>query len=94
MSQSLDRLVYMINQIARNLRLHAHPAAATADHVAHFWDPRMKAMIIDHLAVGGAGLDAIAAAALQRLRDGPAPAPQTAATEYDDTDCGGGSDAG
>lgn len=89
MSRTLDRLIYMANQIARNLATHPDPAAATADHVLHFWDPRMKALILDHVTCGGAGLEPSALAALTVLRAGAEPAPQTLATAIN-----GGSDAG
>ena len=47
MMSNLERLVYMANQIARNFEAIGHDAAAaaTADHIASFWDPRMKAQI-------------------------------------------------
>lgn len=70
MSHSLERLIYMANQIARNLAHEHDPAAATADHIRKFWDPRMKALIRDHLRAGGAGLDAVARQALERLAPG------------------------
>jgi formate dehydrogenase subunit delta len=31
--------------------------AAIADHITKFWDPRMRAEILVHLAAGGEGLD-------------------------------------
>lgn len=70
MMSNIERLVYMANQIARNLDA-SHPdqaAAATADHIAHFWDPRMRALILDHLAKGGTGLSDIARSAITQLR--------------------------
>lgn len=94
MSNSLDRLIYMVNQIARNLAAHPDPASATADHIAHFWDPRMRTMIFAHLAAGGAGLDPVASAALRRLLGLGPPAPQTGATEFNAVNEPGGSDAG
>jgi formate dehydrogenase subunit delta len=42
-----ERLVYMANQIAREFALVGDPAAATADHIGKFWDPRMRARILD-----------------------------------------------
>jgi formate dehydrogenase subunit delta len=60
MSGSLDKLVYMANQIARNLK----DADATAAHIRAFWDPRMRAMIRAH---DGTGLSDIAQAAVARL---------------------------
>jgi len=93
-SSSLDRLIYMANQIARNLATNADPVRAIADHVASFWDPRMKAMIFDYLAGGGEGLDASTRAALDLLADGSAPGSQSEATHFNRVDEGGGSDAG
>ncbi|MBS0476263.1 MAG: formate dehydrogenase subunit delta [Proteobacteria bacterium] len=57
----------MANQIARNLAAQGEAAAieATRQHLADYWDPRMKAAII---AADGAGLDPIARAAVERLR--------------------------
>lgn len=61
-----ERLIRMANQIARNLavRGEAAAAAATADHIRQFWDPRMRAAL---LAVDRATLSPIAAAAVARL---------------------------
>ena len=62
---SLERLVYMANQIAANLAREADPAAATADHIRRYWDPRMKRMIAEH---GNDGLCPAAAAAVASLK--------------------------
>ncbi|MEZ5709257.1 MAG: formate dehydrogenase subunit delta [Blastomonas sp.] len=66
---SIEKLVYMANQIARNFAVQGDDDAvrATADHIASFWDPRMRAMIIAHRAAGGDGLGDIAAAAIDAL---------------------------
>lgn len=91
-SDTLARLIYMANQIARNFCALDHDAAATAtaDHIAQFWDPRMKA------AVSGkeADLSDVAARAFAILREQGEPAPQTRATVFNDADEGGRSDAG
>jgi len=60
------RLRYMARQIARNFAAldEDAAAAATADHIAKFWDPRMKAQL---LADERAALDPLVAAALARL---------------------------
>jgi formate dehydrogenase subunit delta len=66
------RLVLMANQIARNLAAMegAHAAAAVADHIGKFWDPRMRAAIL----ADRAGLDPLAAEAIEILaRTMPAP---------------------
>ena len=79
-------LVYMANQIARNFATmgDVDAALATADHIASFWDPRMKAAVW----ADAEGLSPIAAAAFAELRKRGAPEPQTRAT------MSGGSDAG
>lgn len=82
-----ERLVYMANQIARNFAIQGEEAAvlATADHIASFWDPRMKAEIF----ADSIGLEVIAERAIAMLHNKGAPAHQTAATAGQ-----GGSDAG
>lgn len=65
-----DRLVYMANQIAANLETDADPAGAVANHIALFWDPRMKKLMFEH---GTGGLSPTAAKAviqLARAHDG------------------------
>lgn len=67
-SLTLDRLVYMANQIATAFRPEGETAAAsTYDHLWHFWDPRMRSRIIEHWQAGGEGLNDIAAAAIAML---------------------------
>lgn len=84
MSGTLDRLVYMANQIATAFRAEGEDKAAakTFDHIWHFWDPRMRTMILEHRASGGAGLSPIASAAIDLLATGRDPRPQTQATEF------------
>ncbi len=57
----------MANQIARNLAAQGEvqAAAQTAQHIRDFWDPRMKAAIIN---CTDAELDPIAREAISRLR--------------------------
>jgi formate dehydrogenase subunit delta len=43
-------------------------AEAIATHVRAFWEPRMRAALLQHLAAGGAGLDPIALRAAELLR--------------------------
>ena len=84
MSQSLDRLVYMANQIAREFE-HQRPREAvdaTWDHLWHFWDPRTRDMIVAHLDAGGDGLRETAKAAVAKLASPAEPEPQTKATEF------------
>jgi formate dehydrogenase subunit delta len=96
MMSNLERLVYMANQIARNFEAIGHDAAAkaTADHVASFWDPRMKSQIFALMDKGEADLSLAAREALQSLRRDGAPAPQTRATEFNAANEAGHADAG
>jgi len=75
MMSNLERLVYMANQIARNFETLGHDAAAkaTAEHIASFWDPRMKALIFAYLEGDGAGLSATGRAAIEFLHGMVAP---------------------
>ena len=95
--QTLDKLIYMANQIAREFSSQRpHDAAeATWDHLWHFWDPRMRGMIVDYLHGGGTGLSDIASAAVARLAEDAEPAAVTKATEFNSPGqgaSGGGSD--
>jgi len=58
-STSMDTLVRMANQIADFFKIQPADQAVegTADHIRKFWDPRMRAMMTQHLAHGGAGLN-------------------------------------
>lgn len=62
----IERLRYMADQIARNFAAlgEAEAIAATSDHIAKFWDPRMKAQI---KADDRNALTPIVAAAVERL---------------------------
>jgi formate dehydrogenase subunit delta len=64
-----ERLIYMANQIARFFASQKHDAAVagTRQHIADFWDPRMRGRIRAHLAAGGQGLDPLAREAIARL---------------------------
>ena len=89
-AQTLDRLVYMVNQIGREFAgQRPHDAVeATWDHLWHFWDPRMRSMIVAHLHAGGEGLSEIARGAVAKLVDDAGPAPVTKATEFNSPDQG------
>ncbi len=64
-----ERLVYMANQIARNLDLTGGDQASemVADHIRSFWDPAMRARIIAIAREHPDALTPIAAAAVQRI---------------------------
>ena len=62
----IERLIYMANQIAKNLAVQGEAQAIELahQHIKDFWDPRMKAAI---LAGDRSGLDPIAKAAIDRF---------------------------
>jgi len=68
---SLDKLVYMANQIGKFFASQEpdRAVAGTADHIKKFWDPRIRVAIFAHIEAGGAGLDPVARAGLQRLAE-------------------------
>lgn len=66
---SVEKLVKMANQIGAffGAQKASQSAAGMAEHLTKFWDPRMRALIIEHVAHGGAGLDPIALEAVKKL---------------------------
>jgi len=67
-AHTLDKLIYMANQIARNVTHDPDPVGMIADHIKAFWSPRMIAQIAPVLGEDGpARLDPAAHAALSRL---------------------------
>ena len=64
-----EHLVKMANQIGDffGSQRHSDGAAGVADHIKKFWDPRMRAGIIEHVAHGGAGLKPLVLEAIKRL---------------------------
>jgi formate dehydrogenase subunit delta len=69
MDKQATKLVMMANQIAGFFAVQGEARAVPqiASHIEKFWDPRMRLGIRAHLASGGAGLDALARAAIERL---------------------------
>ena len=51
-----EKLVMMANQIAKNVAIQGEQRAIAtiADHIARFWDPRMRRGILEHLDAGAA----------------------------------------
>lgn len=64
-----DRLIHMANQIARNLAAQGQEeaTAATAKHIASYWDPHMRARIRALAAERPDALTPIAAEAVRRI---------------------------
>ena len=80
---SLEKLVYMANQIGRffNSQGQEQAVAWTTDHIRKFWDPHMRASIAAHLETGGAGLDPVARLAVERLKDAQKKKPEKPGVE-------------
>lgn len=68
---TIDHLIRMANQIARELGTQQRPraVAATGEHLRRYWDPRMRAQIIEYLDGGGEHLSDIARGAVALLRE-------------------------
>lgn len=68
--ESLDKLIYMANQIGKFFSSQGPGKAAPgiAEHIRKFWDPRMRQAIVVHLDRGGTGLDPAVRDALVRIK--------------------------
>jgi formate dehydrogenase subunit delta len=66
---SPDKLVYMANQIGKFFASQRADQAVPGitDHLQKYWDPRMRATILEHLANGGQGLDPLVREAVAQL---------------------------
>ena len=65
---SVEKLVKMANQIgAFFVAQKVGAAAGMAEHLRKFWDPHMRAEIVEHVKHGGAGLEPIAIEAIKLL---------------------------
>lgn len=91
-----ERLIYMANQIARNFGTmpDEQAAKAVADHIASFWDPRMRATIFALHEKADPRIGEKAASAVAILRECGPPAHQTRATQFNSVSEAGHSDAG
>lgn len=65
-----DKLIMMANQIATYFQTQPGSAQAeqVAAHINDFWEPRMRAQLADHIAVGGKGLSELSLAAFAHVR--------------------------
>jgi formate dehydrogenase subunit delta len=70
MTQDTPAEIRMANNIAANFGHLASEkaAAAVADHIGRFWDPRMKRRLFELTASGATDLDPVALAATALLR--------------------------
>jgi len=67
---NIEHLVKMANQIEDFFQSEPDrdvAIAAIESHLKRFWDPRMRKAIIQHVEKGGAGLGALALAAVRKL---------------------------
>ncbi len=66
----LEKMVMMANQIATFFQSQPdrQRAEKVAAHINDFWEPRMRAKLLDHAATGGAGLSPLALEACRHIR--------------------------
>lgn len=64
-----EHMVHMANQIAGFFAAYPREQAidGIADHLKKFWEPRMRAALIDYVKGGGAGLQELALASVKKL---------------------------
>jgi len=67
---SPDKLAYMANQIGKFFATNPHDEAVAGicDHIASFWEPRMRKQIYAYMDHGGKGLDPLVKEALEALQ--------------------------
>jgi formate dehydrogenase subunit delta len=67
---SPDRMMRMANQIATFFATQPGPgqAEAVAAHINDYWEPRMRAQLLDHGATGGEGLHPLVLDAIAHIR--------------------------
>jgi formate dehydrogenase subunit delta len=75
MSEKIDKLVRMANQVADFFGPYPDEEAVAGiqQHIRSFWTPRMRAEVLDFVDAGGQGPKPRVIAALTRLRAGPSP---------------------
>jgi formate dehydrogenase subunit delta len=74
----IELLVTMANDIGSFFHAAADPdeaARGVATHLRRYWEPRMRAQIIEYLGAGGEGLSATARAGVELLAAPARPAP-------------------
>lgn len=62
--------VRLANDIAAQFAYlpHDEAVAGIVRHITSFWDPRMRAQLLEHVAAGGDGLDPLVVDAAAQLR--------------------------
>jgi len=70
MTQEVEQLVKMVNQIADNFSFHDDAVDRIADHLLRFWAPSMQEKLIGHDRAHGVELKPAAREALKRLEGG------------------------
>ncbi len=68
---SPEKLIYMANQIATFFETQPGDdrAEKVAAHLRDFWEPRMRAQLLDIVDAGGEGLKPLAREAAEHLRE-------------------------
>ncbi|MDX2484433.1 MAG: formate dehydrogenase subunit delta [Pseudodonghicola sp.] len=68
---SPEKMIYMANQIATFFKTQPETdrAERVAAHLNDFWDPRMRRMLLAHMAQGGDGFDPVLKDAVQFVQE-------------------------
>jgi len=63
-------MVHKVNSIARFFASYPHEEAVVgvAEHLQHFWEPRMRRWLLEYVDGGGEGLHDLIPEAVRRLR--------------------------
>lgn len=65
---SPEKMVHMANQIATFFDTQpGDPAEKVAGHLRDYWEPRMRAQLLEYIAAGGAGLNPAVTRAADQL---------------------------
>lgn len=65
---SPEKMIMMANQIATFFNSQpGNPAELVADHLRDYWEPRMRAQLLDYIGQGGTGLNASVEEAAKHL---------------------------
>lgn len=81
MTEKLDKLVRMANQIADFFEPYPdeRAIAGVQEHIRSFWTPKMRKELIAHAAAGGKGLDPKVLQAIRQSTAAESPAEKVAA---------------
>lgn len=65
-----DKMIRQVNQIAEYFKVYPQQRAeeGVEGHIRKFWEPRMRAQLLDYAATDGSGLHPLVATAVEAIR--------------------------